>query len=152
MPEPFSYLRLATHFLIEKLPYQLFGKTYKGIAVACSVLTKFAYWAYPIGWRVGTRAFGGSAAAAWALVGKIGLGREVFGSVISLAYYPELRVLENRIVLGEGLRGHRAGQFAFVTSILMRAHIAIPLPRHGILINSRSRLLAVAGATDSSAG
>lgn len=38
------------------------------------------------------------------------------GTVESLSYYPELRVLETQIALSEGWPGHAAGQFAFATS------------------------------------
>ena len=80
------------------------------------VLTKFAYWAQPVGWVLALLLLGGSYAAVAVLLGRVGSGRKVDGTVESLTYYPELRVLETQIALSDGWPGHAAGQFAFATS------------------------------------
>ena len=59
---------------------------------------------------------GGTAAALLVLLRRGGVGRRVQGTIESLIYYPELRVLETAIRLESGWSGHNAGQFAFVTS------------------------------------
>lgn len=119
----YAALVLLVLALIKYFPYHLFRKTHKWLAVAylvlvfhALVLTKFAYWAQPVGWLLALLLLGGSLAAAWVLLGKVGSGRKVAGTVESLSYYPELRVLETQIVLSEGWPGHAAGQFAFATS------------------------------------
>ncbi len=109
--------------LVKRFPYHLFTRTHTWLAAAylvlayhALVLTKFAYWTQPIGWLLAALLAGGSVAAVLALAGRIGAGRQVQGSIESLQYYPELRVLESRIALQPGWPGHAAGQFAFVTS------------------------------------
>ncbi len=109
--------------LIKRFPYHWFVKTHKWLAAAylamayhSVVLTKFDYWTQPVGWVMALLLLGGSVAAVLSLVGKIGAGRKVQGSIASLTEYPALRVLETVVVLEEGWPGHRAGQFAFATS------------------------------------
>jgi predicted ferric reductase len=109
--------------LVKRFPYHLFVKTHKLLAAAylalayhSAILTKVAYWAQPVGWLLGGLLLGGSVAALLALTGRIGTGRKAQGSIDALTYFPALRVLETSVVLGEGWRGHTAGQFAFVTS------------------------------------
>jgi len=103
--------------------YHLFRKTHKWIAVAYLVLVfhsvvliKFSYWTQPIGWALALLMLGGSFAAICVLLGRVGNGRKVKGTVESLTYFPELRVLETQVALAEGWPGHAAGQFAFATS------------------------------------
>lgn len=109
--------------LVRRFPYHWFVKTHKWIAVAylalayhSAVLTKAAYWSQPVGWLLAALLLGGSVAALLALTGRIGTGRKAQGTIDALNYFPALRVLETSVVLGEGWRGHAAGQFAFVTS------------------------------------
>lgn len=109
--------------LIKRFPYRLFVKTHKLLAVAylalayhSAVLTKFEYWAQPVGWVLAALLIGGTMAAALTLLGRIGVGRKVKGTIESITDYPALRVLETTVVLDDGWPGHAAGQFAFVTS------------------------------------
>ena len=109
--------------LIKRFPYHLFAKTHTLLAIAylalvyhSVVLVKTNYWSQPVGWVLFALLLGGSIAAVWVLMGRIGTGRKVQGTIDALTYYPELRVLETSIHLQEGWRGHTAGQFAFVTS------------------------------------
>lgn len=109
--------------LVKRVPYHWFVKTHKWLAVAylalayhSAVLTKVEYWSQPVGWVLAALLLGGSVAALWALAGRIGASRKTQGTIDALTYYPALRVLETSVVLGEGWRGHAAGQFAFVTS------------------------------------
>ncbi|SIS66779.1 ferric reductase-like transmembrane domain-containing protein [Neptunomonas antarctica] len=109
--------------LIKRFPYHLFVKIHQLISLAylalayhSVVLIKFEYWMQPVGWLMAGLLLGGTIAAVLALTGRIGKGRKVKGSIDSLTYYDSLSVLEVSVVLQDGWRGHRAGQFAFVTS------------------------------------
>lgn len=109
--------------LVKRFPYHLFVKTHKWLALAylalvyhSVVLAKFGYWAQPVGWVLAALMFAGSVAAVLALLGRIGAGRQVQGTIESLTEYPALRVLETTVVVPRGWPGHAAGQFAFVTS------------------------------------
>lgn len=109
--------------LVRRFPYHLFTKTHKWLAVVylilvyhSVVLLKFAYWSQPVGWAMALLMLGGTVAALLVLLRRVGVGRRVPGTIESLVYYPELRVLETAIRLESGWPGHNAGQFAFVTS------------------------------------
>ena len=119
----YAALVLLVLALLKWFPYHLFRKTHKWLAVASLVLafhslvlTRFAYWSQPVGWVLAILLLGGSFAALSVLLGRVGRGRKLKGTVESLSYYPELRVLETQIALSEGWPGHAAGQFAFATS------------------------------------
>lgn len=109
--------------LLKRFPYHWFVKTHTWLALAylalvyhSVVLTRMDYWAQPVGWLLAALLLGGSVAAVLSLGGRIGAGRKVAGTIAALTDYPALRVLETSVVLGDGWRGHTAGQFAFVTS------------------------------------
>ena len=109
--------------LVKRFPYRLFAKTHTLLALAflalvwhALVLVEFDYWRQPIGWLLAALLAGGSFAALWALLGRIGAARRVQGHIEWLQYYPELDVLESRIALQPCWPGHAPGQFAFATS------------------------------------
>lgn len=110
--------------LWKRFPYHWFARTHKWIAIAylvlvyhAVVLTKTSYWSEPVGWVTAALMLAGSVAAAMALFRRIGAGRTAQGTIESLTYYPELRVLETAIRIEDShWKGHKAGQFAFVTS------------------------------------
>lgn len=109
--------------LIQRFPYHLFVKTHKWLAVVylalvfhAVVLMKFDNWTRPIGLLIGVLLVAGTLSALIVLLGRVGVRRQVQGQIESLTYYPELRVLETSIALQSGWQGHKAGQFAFVTS------------------------------------
>jgi predicted ferric reductase len=119
----YVFVVLLIAALVKRFPYHLFTKTHKWLAVVylilvfhSVVLTKFDYWRQPIGFVLAALLVGGVAAAVLALFGRIGASRKVQGTIASLTYYPELRVLESTVQLQEGWPGHEAGQFAFATS------------------------------------
>ncbi len=105
----YASLVLLVLALIKRFPYHWFRKIHKWLAVVylalvfhALVLTKFSYWSQPVGWVLAILMLAGSVAAVVMLLGRIGHKRKVEGMVESLAYYPELRVLETRISLREG--------------------------------------------------
>lgn len=109
--------------LIKRFPYHLFARTHKWLATVYLVLAyhtvvlfKFSYWSQPLGWVVAVLVLGGTVSAVIVLLRRVGSGRKTVGTIESLTYYPELRVLETAVRLQEGWAGHSAGQFAFVTS------------------------------------
>ncbi len=109
--------------LVNRFPYHLFVKTHKWILVPYMalawhtvVLTKTGYWTQPVGLVLALLLIGGTIAAILTLAGGIGARRKVRGTIESLTDYPALRVLETTIAVEPGWPGHKAGQFAFVTS------------------------------------
>ena len=109
--------------LIKRFPYRAFFFAHRLMAVVYLVLAfhtvvllKADYWLQPIGVVMALLLAGGIVAAALSLFRRIGAGRKVKGTIESLFYVPDLRVLVTTIRLNEGWRGHNPGQFAFVTS------------------------------------
>ncbi len=119
----YAVLVLLVLALVKRFPYHRFVKTHKLIALAylvlvyhSVVLARFSYWSEPIGWALAALMASGCVAAVLVLLGRVGAGRKVQGSIESLVHYPGLDVIESSVALGPGWPGHTAGQFAFVTS------------------------------------
>lgn len=109
--------------LVKLIPYRVFRLTHRLMPVVYLVLVfhtvvllDYAMWATPLGWLMAAMMAGGSWAALVSLVGRIGAHRRVRGEIVALKPYPGVRSLEAVIALGTGWPGHKAGQFAFVTS------------------------------------
>ena len=109
--------------LIGRIPYRLFQKTHRLIALAylvlvfhAIVLLNFASWPSALGATLAVLMAAGGFAAIVALSRRIGADRKVQGSIARLQYHPDLRVMEGEIDLPWGWPGHEAGQFAFVTA------------------------------------
>ena len=109
--------------LVKAVPYRFFAKTHKLMAVAflllawhSLILLEFEYWAQPVGWVMAILLPAGSVAAVMVLLGLVGRNSKVAGIIESSHWYPELKVMETSIRLPAGWAGHKAGQFAFVTS------------------------------------
>lgn len=109
--------------LIPLIPYRLFFKTHRYLAVFylvlvfhSVVLTKFSYWTSPLGIGLALLLAAGSFAAVVVLFRRVAAGRQVTGTIAALRTYPGVRVLEGRIDLQPGWPGHQPGQFAFATS------------------------------------
>ena len=77
------------------------------------VLSRFSYWAQPIGWPMALLMLGGTVAAVLVLLNRVGESRKTQGIVESLAYYPDLRVLETSI------RCRMAGKGMSLVSLLL---------------------------------
>jgi len=113
--------------LVRFIPYRIFYKTHRLIAVTYLVLVfhsvvlfQFSYWTSPLGVLMAGLLAWGTVAAVLVLLRRVGAGRKVEGKIARLHYYPDLRVLEGEIDIPAGWPpgwpGHTAGQFAFVTS------------------------------------
>lgn len=108
--------------LIRRFPYRLFYKTHRLLAVAylvlafhAMVLVKFGYWASPIGWLLAMLLAGSIWAALVVLVRRVGVGRQVQGTITSLHYFPGVRALQIETEV-QDWPGHKPGQFVFATS------------------------------------
>lgn len=108
--------------LIKQFPYRLFAKTHRVLAVAylalvfhAVVLMDIGYWTQPVGLVTGLLMAAGGVSAALVLFNLVGVRHQAEGTIESLEYYPQMRVLETVIRMDEEWRGHEAGQFAFVT-------------------------------------
>ncbi len=109
--------------LIKLIPYRLFRYSHRLMPLAYLVLVfhtvvLFDYdeWLTPLGLPLALLLLGGSYAALVSLFSRIGAGRRVGGEIAALCFFPGVHALETVIRLGQGWPGHRAGQFAFVTS------------------------------------
>ena len=119
----YAALLLISLALIRRIPYRLFFKTHRLLAITylllvfhTVVLTKFSYWAAPVGWFLGLLLAAGTWAAVMVLTDCIAAGRRVAGTVCAIDHYPDLRVIEAEIDVPRGWPGHKAGQFAFAMS------------------------------------
>jgi predicted ferric reductase len=109
--------------LVKRFPYSLFRKTHIWIAIAylflvfhSVVLMNYDYWSQPIGWVSMLLLVSGSISGIWLLTGKVGSKRIVKGKIAHIKHYQN--TLEGQIKLdpSKQWQGHKAGQFAFVTS------------------------------------
>lgn len=119
----YAALLLIAVALIQRISYRFFYKTHRLLAVVylvlvfhTAVLFRFPYWTSPLGATVVALLAYGTWAAIVVLLRRVGSSRQAAGSIARLHYYPGLRVLEGEIDVRKGWRGHKAGQFAFVTS------------------------------------
>lgn len=115
--------------LIKKIPYHWFVKTHKLFAFVyialvyhTIILTDISYWTQPIGIFLIITLMLGTYGAFVSIFQKIGNSRKSEGEIVSLINYPELNILETTLLLDNSWKGHKAGQFAFVTSNKKEGH------------------------------
>ncbi len=108
--------------LIKRFPYRIFAKTHTIIAVVylilvfhTVVLLDFASWTQPLGIVMGMLLLAGVVSAILVLTRQVGKRRKVEGTIEEQHYFPKMKVLETLILLKVGWKGHKSGQFAFVT-------------------------------------
>ncbi len=109
--------------LVKLIPYRPFKRLHRLLPIAylaivfhAVILTDFGYWLTPLGAVLVLMLAGGSYAAVVSLLGWIGAGRRATGTIATLQSYPGVKALEITIDVLSGWTGHKAGQFAFVTS------------------------------------
>jgi predicted ferric reductase len=119
----YAAVLLIVAALVQRIPYRLFYKTHRLLAVvylvlACHavVLMHFPYWSTPLGVVMAILLAYGTWAAIVVLARRVGASRRTDGTITRLHYYPDLRVLEGDIDALQGWPGHKPGQFMFVTS------------------------------------
>jgi predicted ferric reductase len=122
-PALFILIALVAIALIPRVPYRLFAKThlitvpvFLALAFHSVVLMKSEYWFQPAGWMVIGLCAIGAMGSLIGLANFLGWRRVSHGAVDDCQYYPELRVLEIDMTVDDRWPGHRAGQFAFVTT------------------------------------
>jgi len=84
------------------------------LAFHAVVLAPAGYWDKPLGLLLGLLLIGGILASLLSLTGRIGRGKQVSGSLLSIEKSSS-EIIEVRCRLDEAWQGHRPGQFAFVT-------------------------------------
>ncbi len=109
--------------LIRYFPYRYFYKTHRLLAVAylvlvyhAVVLMNFDTWMSPLGIVMAGLLGYGTWAAVIVLIRRVGVTRQVHGTIASLHYLPGVHTLETEIDVPAGWPGHKPGQFAFATS------------------------------------
>lgn len=109
--------------LLRIIPYRVVFKTHRLLAASYLVLVfhtlvlfDFQMWGEPVGLGLAALLGYGVWAAILVLLRKVGRERRVNGTITALDYYPGVHALEAEIAMEPGWPGHKAGQFAFVTS------------------------------------
>lgn len=108
--------------LIKRVPYRWFVSSHRLIAAAylvlvfhAVVLMRFDMWLQPVGLVMAVLLAGGTYVAVLSIIGRIGHGRRVNGTIETVETIPDTNVTETTVALQPGWAGHKAGQFAFVT-------------------------------------
>lgn len=108
--------------LVKWFPYRWFSRTHTILAVAYLalvihgvVLLDYSEWIQPVGIAMAMLMTIGSISALFILFRRVGKKYQVHGCIERLEYFPKLNVLETKVKINEGWKGHESGQFAFVT-------------------------------------
>ena len=117
----YAVLLMLAVTLWKRLPYrkwrflhQAMPVIYLMLAFHAVLLSPAHYWSQPAGWLLAVLIAGGVYGSLHSLAGRIGRSRQVSGSILSIEQTaPD--VLAVRCQLAEGWRGHRPGQFAFIS-------------------------------------
>ncbi|RKT43646.1 ferredoxin reductase family protein [Thiocapsa rosea] len=124
------YLLLAMLVLslLKRFPYKFWRHVhrampllYLALAFHAAVLAPTHYWSQPLGLLLGMLLVAGSVAAVMSLLGLVGQSRRARGSIVSIST-PSHDVTEMVCQLEPRWRGHRAGQFAFVSFDRFEGH------------------------------
>jgi predicted ferric reductase len=117
----YAVLAMLAITLWKRFPYrkwrflhQAMPAIYLMLAFHAALLAPSNYWTQPAGWLVALLIAGGIYGSVHSLAGRIGRARQVAGEIVALEQSaPD--VIAVRCRLSHAWRGHRAGQFAFVT-------------------------------------
>lgn len=117
----YALLALLALTLWKRFSYRLWRPLHRAMPVLylllvfhSVVLAPAEYWSQPIGLLMAILFAAGSVSSLLSLTGRIGRGRRVSGNVVSV-HRPTADILEVKCRLNKQWRGHRPGQFAFVT-------------------------------------
>jgi predicted ferric reductase len=94
--------------------HQAMPLLYLMLAFHAVLLAPADYWTQPPGWLLALLLIGGAYGSVVSLAGRIGRARQVQGSIIAVEQ-TAVDILSVTCQLDPGWRGHRPGQFAFVT-------------------------------------
>jgi predicted ferric reductase len=118
----YAMLLLLVLALVPRFPHHLFFKTHRLLALAYGVLVLHAVlllplpaWRAPLGPLLLLWMLAGLVAAGRVLGNRVGQGRRAVAEVETVVQHPTSHVLELGVRLHSRWRGHRPGQFAFVT-------------------------------------
>ncbi|WP_127115570.1 ferredoxin reductase family protein [Shimia sediminis] len=113
---------LVTAALIKWVPYKYFASTHTLLAATyllaafhSVVLMDFWAWQHPVGIAVAVLSLGGVVSAVLALTRQIGRRNRTSGVIGFVRPFPDIRAISSHIKLDRRWKGHKAGQFAFVT-------------------------------------
>jgi predicted ferric reductase len=117
----YAVLAMLAITLWKRFPYrrwrflhQAMPAIYLMLAFHAALLAPSAYWSRPVGVLLALFLAGGVYGSLHSLAGRIGRSRQVPGEILSIEKSaPD--IIAVRCQLGEGWRGHRAGQFAFIS-------------------------------------
>ncbi|MBI4754420.1 MAG: ferric reductase-like transmembrane domain-containing protein [Betaproteobacteria bacterium] len=94
--------------------HQAMPAIYLMLVFHAALLAPADYWSEPAGWLLVLLLTGGVYGSLHSLTGRIGRSRQVQGKILSIEQ-SAADIVAVRCRLGEGWRGHRSGQFAFIT-------------------------------------
>lgn len=117
----YAVLAMLAITLWKRFPYrkwrflhQAMPAIYLMLACHAALLAPVHYWTQPAGWLLALLMAGGVYGSLHSLTGRIGRSRQVAGEILSIEQSaPD--VIAVRCRLAEGWRGHRPGQFAFIS-------------------------------------
>ncbi len=122
-PALWILLVLVAIALIKWIPYHIFALTHRLVPLIFLVLVfhavilmKPAYWTQPIGILMAAIFLVGVVSALMALFRLIGARRKVGATVTHTSYIADVRSLLVELEMAEGWKGHKPGQFAFISS------------------------------------
>lgn len=117
----YAVLAMLVITLWKKFPYRSWRFLHRAMPVLYLMLAFHAvllsprdYWAQPAGWLLAALLVAGVYGAIRSLLGDIGRAHEASGQIIAVEH-PAHDITCVRCRLDRGWRGHRPGQFAFVT-------------------------------------
>ncbi|WP_025917755.1 ferric reductase-like transmembrane domain-containing protein [Herminiimonas sp. CN] len=117
----YAALAMLVLTLWKRFPYQIWRTLhrimpaiYLTLAFHAAVLAPPGYWLQPVGLLLALLLTAGAISSALSLTGRIGQRRQVSGTVVSVCNsFTDITAVQCR--LAPGWKGHRPGQFAFVT-------------------------------------
>jgi predicted ferric reductase len=117
----YAVLAMLVLTLWKRFPYRLWRYLHRVMPVLYLMLAFHAamlaprdYWTQPVGMLLALLLVGGSLSSLLSLLGLVGRNRQVSGSVLRVNSLPG-DITEVTCQLDRGWRGHRPGQFAFLT-------------------------------------
>lgn len=117
----YAVLAMLAITLWKRFPYrkwrflhQAMPVIYLMLAFHAALLAPAEYWTRPVGMLLAALLAGGVYGALYSLAGRIGRSRQVSGEILSTEKSAP-GVIAVRCQLKEGWRGHRPGQFAFIS-------------------------------------